>query len=428
MSDIPVTTSLTPEGKRLASLDVLRGIAILGILPMNILTFAAPFAAYGNPSIYFENTPLNFWIHGVIHVLFDMKMMALFSLLFGAGIAIYDSKSWRGGEDRTAKVRWLWVRRSLWLMAFGLAHMFFIWEGDIIFAYGLTALVAVWWCRRVPTKWLWPLMAGVLLMHFVLIAGLGYLGTFQPVPGENAPQSQIDAYEQQTAFYNPSPAYIAEMEEVHRGGYAELFEHRADLVVMIQFIFFPIFMFWRAAALMLLGILLVRNGVLIGERSPRFYILMAVAGYAIGVPIVLWGLWLNSSRGWDPSFFNFPGQIPNIVGSVAVMLGHAGVLLFVVKSGLLKRVTGVLSKVGRMAFTNYLTQSIICAIIFYGYGFGMYGHMNRAELLLTVLIIWALQIAWSNAWLAVFRFGPFEWLWRSLTYMKPQPMRLQSSP
>ncbi|MEM9065736.1 MAG: DUF418 domain-containing protein [Planctomycetota bacterium] len=421
-----MNTLIAPEKQRMLSLDVLRGVAILGILPMNILVFCAPFAAYGNPSIYFEGTALNYWIHGVIHVIFDLKMMALFSMLFGAGIAIYDAKSRKDGVDQTAKIRWLWIRRACWLAFFGILHMVFIWEGDILFGYAMTSLVFAWWVRRLPTPWLVAVMGAVLLIHIVLAAGFGWIMHFIPVPGEDATPEQIAQYEESIAFIDPSPAQVAMLEEVYRGGYWGLLQHRLPLIAIIQLGMFPVYMLWRTGGLMLLGILLMRKGVLTGDRSPKFYGLMAAAGYLVGLPLVLGGLYLNASNQWDPMYFSFPGQMPNTIGSIAVMLGHAGLLLWIVRSGVLSTVTGVLAKVGRMAFTNYISQSVICALIFYGYGAGLYGEIDRLGLIGIVAAIWLLQIAWSNAWLSAFRMGPLEWLWRTLTYMKPQPLRLQS--
>jgi len=427
MSEIHPHASLTPEGKRLASLDVLRGVAILGILPMNIIVFAAPFASYWNPHIYFEPTALNDWIHGIIHVIFDLKMMALFSLLFGAGIAIYDAKSFKGGADETARVRWLWLRRTFILLAIGFAHLWLIWEGDILVGYAVTSMALVWWLRRLPTGWLIAAIVAMFAIHFVLAAGMGWSMQFMPKPGENATPEQLAQYQQQIGFYNPSESEIERLQGIYRGGYAGLLMYRLQFSVQLLFMI-PIYIFWRVGALMLLGILLMRWRVLTAERSKAFYAIMAVTGYAIGLPITLYGLYLNHQRGWDPDFLMFPGSMPNTVASIPMMLGHAGVLLWIVRAGVLKRLSKVLANVGRMAFTNYITQSIICSLIFFGYGLGQFGRLDRAEIVVVVLLIWALQIAWSNAWLAVFRFGPLEWLWRSLSYMKPQPMRLQSSP
>jgi len=167
----------------------------------------------------------------------------------------------------------------------------------------------------------------------------------------------------------------------------------------------------------------MKLGVFAGRRSGRFYALMALACYAVGLPpTILGGLDLWSS-GFDQIRGMQIGTSLILLGTVPVALGHAAVLLLVVKSGALSWLTDRLAAVGRMALTNYLAQSLLCAGLFYGYGFGLWGTMDRAGLWGVVAAIWALQLAWSVWWLRRFRFGPAEWAWRSLTYWRAQPMR-----
>jgi len=174
---------------------------------------------------------------------------------------------------------------------------------------------------------------------------------------------------------------------------------------------------------MVLGMALVRTGVLTGHRSTRFYAIAAAACYLIGLPMVILGIIDNEAHSFEPVRAALVGTPANAIGSLPVALGHAALLLLVVKLGALKLLRRALSAVGQMAFTNYLSQTIICTTLFYGYGFGLYGKLDRPALLAIVIAIWALQLVWSPLWLARFRFGPAEWLWRSLTYFRLQPMR-----
>ena len=171
----------------------------------------------------------------------------------------------------------------------------------------------------------------------------------------------------------------------------------------------------------------MRSRILRGERSAKFYLGMAVFGYLIGYPIVAFGVYGQLSSHFDLiqtmrtySHFNFFGSIP-------VALGNVGLIYFITKSGRFSFLTNRLAAVGRMSLTNYLSHSVICATIFYGWGFGYFERLQRGQLLFVVVGIWLFQLFVSPLWLKYFRFGPMEWLWRTLTYWKWQPMRRVSS-
>ena len=186
--------------------------------------------------------------------------------------------------------------------------------------------------------------------------------------------------------------------------------------------------FWLAGGRMLIGMGLMKLDVFSGRRSRRFYLWLALLGYGIGLPLVAYDAYKLIRTNFGFRFQLHGGIFLNFFGSVLVALGHVGALMLIFKAGRLTWLTSRLAAVGRMALTNYLTHSIVCTTLFYGYGFGAFGHVNRTGLAGIVLVIWIVQLLVSPIWLERFRFGPAEWLWRSLTYWKLQPMVRRAEP
>ncbi len=424
----------TPIGgeDRLESLDVLRGFAVLGILAMNIAAFSGPFAGYSNPTIW----PLpyeggNRYAYWLTHTLFDLKMMSLFGMLFGAGVVVWGHKARTRGE--VARVRWLWLRRMLWLFVIGMAHAWLLWEGDILVAYSLCGALVAWWVRRLPVAWLLVLSAVFFLVHFGLSLSQ-YLTAWMVFGPHDSPpfgmpeadyQAMRDGVKQ---FMAPTPEMLTEDIATHRGSYLDVMGARAEANPFIQIQGFAFYVFWRSTSMMLLGMALMRTGVFTGHRSRRFYAWMAAACYAIGLPMVVYSIIDNERHGFDPIRSALVGTQLNLVGSVPVALGHAAALLWLVKAGAVPLARRALGAVGQMALTNYLSQTLICTTLFYGYGFGLYGRLDRPALLGIVAAIWAVQLTISPWWLSHFRFGPAEWLWRTLTYLRRPVWRRAAAP
>ncbi|XHC24841.1 DUF418 domain-containing protein [Phycisphaerales bacterium ac7] len=179
---------------------------------------------------------------------------------------------------------------------------------------------------------------------------------------------------------------------------------------------------WRVSAMMLLGMALFKWGVFSAQRSFRFYSILTGAGLLVGMPLILLGVSGMHASDFDPlRYFGVNGAF-NAFGSVGIALAWVGLIMIVCKAAIAPQVRNGLAAVGRMAFTNYLMQSLIGATLFYGWGFGLFGQLSRSELLLVVVAVWAFQIAFSLIWLKRFRFGPMEWLWRSLTYWRIEPI------
>jgi uncharacterized protein len=224
-------------------------------------------------------------------------------------------------------------------------------------------------------------------------------------------------------FFAPSDADIAAEVGAYRGSYIDALTQRAPFVAFMQVNATLAFVVWRVGGLMLLGMALMKLGVLSGERSPRFYRKLALVGYGVGLPLAVLSAVLLEAHRFDPLYAARFGGIPNYVGSILVAFGHIGAVALLVKSGALRAIVERFAAVGRMALSNYLAHSLVMTTLFYGYGLGLYGDLPRVWQQALVIIVVGLQLLVSPWWLRHFRFGPMEWLWRSLTYGQRQPMR-----
>jgi uncharacterized protein len=249
---------------------------------------------------------------------------------------------------------------------------------------------------------------------------IGGLLTLGHEMGFNSMSPEDQAEERST--WQPSADQLMEEIAVYRNGYLGIAAHRAPGVLFLQTLYFVLFFLWRAGGMMVLGQALMKLGVLSGQRSSRFYMAIALCGYAIGFPLVWIGLeQLEAIQFAVPQRFTL--DLFNYFGSIAVALGHVGLVLWLLRQFPMANMFQRLAAVGRMALTNYLMQSLICTTLFYGYGFNLFGRLDYAQQLIVVVAVWALQLWLSPWWLERFQFGPAEWLWRWLTYGKRPPMR-----
>ena len=393
---------------RLETLDVLRGFALLGILAMNIRAMAAPFSAYMYPSALFDYTGASRAAYIFTSTVFDLKMMGLFSMLFGAGALLYSAKPSESGKPP----RGLWFRRMFWLLVIGLVHAYLIWDGDILVPYALCGILLLWWVRRFSAP---ALFAGAVVMLTIgasMSIGFGFAW-------ESMPESQRA---QDAAMWMPTRAQAQEQLAQLLGSYPEVVAHRAGFVAMAQTFYFLFFFFWRVGGMMLLGMALFKWGFLDGRRPVGSYGVVAAICVPLGLALAWYGTVALERIG-----FAMPqrtiADVWNYVGSVFASVGYAAALIILVKRGAATGLRRRLAAVGQMAFTNYLFQSVVTSVLFLGWGFGLAGRFDYAWQLLIVVVIWAVQLALSPIWLRHYRFGPAEWLWRSLTYARRQPMR-----
>jgi uncharacterized protein len=417
--------------ERVASVDVLRGVALLGILPMNMAAFAWPMAGYENPALSGGADPANAaaWVFNSL--VFSGKMMTLFSMLFGAGLVLMADRA----AARGASILGTYYRRVLWLLVIGLIHAYLIWTGDILVMYALCGLVLYFFRRWKPRT---LIIISIILLAIGAALQMGFV-VYSRFVSQVSAQVEADraagreVAEWQAALHKswtegfravvqPTEEEFQRDIDLYRGGYWSIVVGRAPGVLMFQTFGFVLFMFWGASGRMLLGMALMKLGVFSASRSARFYRLLAAFGYGIGLPLTAWGTVLLLVHDYDPLQTPLASLVLGL-GMVPVALGHAAMVMLICQAGFVTGLTSRLAAVGRTALSNYLLQSLLCTTLFYGYGFGLFGSVDRVGMWGIVLVIWVLQLAISPLWLRTYRFGPAEWLWRSLTYWRWQPMR-----
>jgi uncharacterized protein len=398
-------TPVTPD-ERVESIDILRGLALFGILAANMRGFAGPAMTYF--------TPDKFWpaLHdrlaqAFIFTFVQGKFINIFAFLFGVGFAVqFERARARGG-----RFGWVFARRMLILIAFGLAHGLLIWFGDILFVYGLAGLFLLFFRkRRDKTLIVWAVigfMIPVLLLTAFFIAS--QLGMKPP------------------AGPKPTPAQLAQLQETFSNGtWTEIARQRASDAVKYNWGAFPILL-WHVGWLFLAGVLAWRRRLLQPppESLPRYRRVMIWA-LAIGATALITRAVLQ----WIFNFGMMPTTTPamiasvlQIIGTPALSLGYVCVVLVLCSDPAWRARLHRFAAVGRMALTNYLLQSIIGTLIFYSYGLGWFGAIGPAWLLPLTVVIYGVQAVASPWWLARFRYGPVEWLWRSLTYGRRIPIR-----
>jgi uncharacterized protein len=417
------------ESERIRALDSLRGFALLGILLMNIVAMGMYPSAYDNPTVYGGSTGANLWVWAVLHVLAEGKMRCLFSMVFGASMMLLTTRLEKRGDSAD-----IYYRRTLWLLLFGVAHAFLLWLGDILYPYALCAL-ALYPFRKLSAKaLLW--IGGIIVVGGVGVSIFGGFHTRNLIRdgraaeaialrGDKLDDKQQDAkkdYDEWKKFNEPDAAAIKKDADEWRGNPLHVIGIRATYVGFGHRVPYYGFGSWDIWSMMLIGMALFKLGVLTAERSATFYAKLALIGYGIGIPLNAYTAWVIINNHFDPVISGFTGTTYDL-GRLTVALGHLGLLLWLVRAGVLKWLTGLLASVGQMAFSNYILQSVLTAIFFTGYGFKMYGRLERYQLYYVVVAVWIVNLVWSPIWLKRHRFGPLEWCWRSLTYWKRQPMR-----
>jgi uncharacterized protein len=395
------------ESERIVSLDVLRGFAVLGILVMNMGAFSMPAAAYFDPTAYGDLSGLNGWVWRLTHVFADLKFMAIFSMLFGAGIILMAERS----ESRGQSGAGLHYRRMVWLIVFGLLHAHLLWYGDILYWYGMCGLV-VYLFRNVRPGWLigWGALS-MAVASILLFSG-----------GVTMPSWPVGMVEQIVAELKPPPEVTAAEVATYQGGWLQQMDARVPKALEMQTSTLLAWAAWRVSGLMLLGMALFKLGLFSAKRSPKVYSTLIAVALLVGVPLIAYGIKRNFAMDWDATYFFWFGLQFNYWASILVSLGWVSVVMLACQVNL-TTLTRPLAAVGRMAFTNYIMQTVICTTIFYGHGLGLFGQVERAPQLGIVVAVWAMQLIVSPIWLRHFTFGPLEWLWRSLIYLERQPFR-----
>ena len=411
----PILAPVRAEA-RIETVDVLRGFALLGILVVNIAIFGHPAQILALP-LDAATPVVDRVADWLIRFLAEAKFYSLFSFLFGLGFAL----QLRRAEAQGAGIGWVYVRRLIVLLGIGLIHAFLIWMGDVLTLYALLGFVLLAFRKARPrTLLIW---AAILLMLPILFNGA--VTAFLEVARNAGPEYSAEI---QKTLDAQEAVYLADAERASRvygeGNYVEITQQRFyDITSFL--VIGNVTMVPGVLAMFLLGLYFGRRRLFenVGENLPLFRKLM-VWGLAIGVTgNLIFALLIQPLSRVEPTPLLFLATTCQTLGAPALMLGYVSVLtLLNHRTGWHTRLAP-LAAMGRFALTNYLGQSVISTLIFYGYGLGLFGKVGLAVCLVLVLAIYTVEMLISSWWVGRFQFGPAEWVWRSLTYLHLQPMR-----
>lgn len=428
----PLQAAPVAQSERITILDSLRGFAILGILLMNIGAFgiSGDTFALGETGVNYKTWYFIAWVP-------DGTQRALFSMLFGAGIILF----MRNIERKVDGIRQAdyFFRRQLWLMFFSLVDVFLLlWNGDILLDYALFGML-LFTFRNLPAKKL-LVAAGVCLLLMLarenrdlykdkqVIARGEAVAAMDTTKVKLMPKQEerLEAMEdmkKSSSIEKRAKRIKKNAELLSNGTYEEVYEWRTERYIghMVQYLFFEA---WDVLLFMFLGMAFFKMGILTGQAPMKVYWWMLVIGLGLG--LLLSYLQMQQNVAYRYNRFEFTKNVSFSFYQLHRMLRSLGLfaaLMLLYKSGVFKWLFALMRPVGQMAFTNYLMQSIICGLIFNSYGLGMYGKLQRIEVYYVVAGIWLFQIIFCHIWFRFYRFGPFEWAWRSLTYWKRMPFQ-----
>lgn len=394
--------------ERIEILDVLRGLAVGGILIGNMQWFSG----YGTmPPALAAQTPLADQItHFLVHFFVEGKFYSIFSFLFGFGFALQIARAAERGDGRAS----VFKRRLFWLLIIGLAHAYLLWAGDILSVYALMGFVLLLFRKKRDEsllKWAFWLMIVPVVWHVVLFVLFASFAPPDVVPQIETAMTDMWKTNVQTV---PNSGYLQIISGFNLnyivGRYMGLiFDMRLPKIL----------------AMFLLGFYAYRRGVFqnLSEHRP-FIRKVLVYGLVLGlVGNALMASLSGKETAFPPSLAGIFGDIGYSFGVPALALGIIALVAILWQKDGWQRVLSVFAPVGRMALTNYLLQTIVCVFIFYGFGFGLYGRFGALVSTLIALGIFLFQILLSAAWLKYFAYGPMEWIWRQLTYRKRLKLR-----
>jgi uncharacterized protein len=405
-----------PAHSRIQTLDLVRGVAVMMIVSVNINVFAFHQAAYMNPTALGIPSLADMILWAVNLLLVDGKFYALFAMLFGASMLIVIERAEARGDSG-----WMvHLRRMIFLFLIGLVHALFIWHGDILTSYALTGIIAYAFRRAsVRTLILWGIgltLADILL--FGAIAATLYTQEASVAAGHPTAEIARNWAANRSSFF-PDPPAVAKDLALYKGSYIEITAHQ--LGHWAQILVNALVIFPSTLGLMAIGMAAYRSGFLTGAWSDSAYRRFAAIAIGIGILAHAGLLWAEINSNYSPAVL--VGGVHAAMAPFRIVqgLGYAALII------LLGRNMGPFARriaaVGRTAFSNYLGTSILGTTLFYGWGLGLYGELSRFEAWLLVPVMLGLMLLWSKPWLDRFAYGPFEWLWRSLSRWKLQPMR-----
>lgn len=438
MSSNPATAAAAPvlQNERITIIDSLRGFALLGILLMNIPYMGLPEPSFDHLLLNNELGTINQKVWFLVNWIPEGTQRAIFSMLFGAGIILFVTRL----EKRTTG---LWpaeyfLRRQLWLLVFGLFNAFvLLWPGDILFQYAIIGIVAFAF-RRLSVKGL-LIAAGVCLLLMTarenrdLYQQKGKIQKGELVAKIDTTKVKLTDKQQEQLGAMTSMKERSDTAGLRKemkkniqkatGSYGELYEYISNVSAMLEFNY-TYYGIWDVLLFMLIGMAFYKSGILTGAASAKIYWALFILGMGAGLTLTWVKLQFMLHHQFNQFLVTkFKSFEYYEIARTLRSLGLFGLIMLLYKSGWFKWLFALVRPVGQMAFTNYLMQSFMCGMFFFGIGFGMLGKLQRYEIYYVVGAVWVIEIIWSHIWLRYFRFGPLEWCWRSLTYWKKQPLR-----
>ncbi|SFF98825.1 uncharacterized protein SAMN05518801_10523 [Novosphingobium sp. CF614] len=403
--------TLAGEPQRLATLDLIRGVAVLGILAINIATFAGPMVSSISPNLLRPMSRADEAAFALGFLFFEGKMRALFSLLFGAGLVLFWERAEAAGHNGDV----VQVRRLCWLLLLGAAHYLLLWWGDILFLYAVCGLGALM-LRPLGDRALLGIAIGLYYAWHLwgLFDSAAAIHAETAVRHGTATRAQIHLLAE---WFEPVRSWAAQELRESRLGFAQLF-----LVKLVERPFWQVQMlsgnFSETLPLMLVGMVIYRRGLFTGTVPRRRLVATGVAGTAAGLALTAMFLAWAWPRHFPPVTMHAALVWGLAMPHLLCGCGYAALLVMAAPRLAPTALGRRLIAAGRMAFSNYILTSLVMTFMFYGWGLGLFGTVAPARQWLFVMAGWALMLAWSEPWLRRYRRGPLEWLWRSLTEMK----------
>ena len=403
--------------KRIDSIDVLRGFALLGILLMNISSFSMPSMAYFSPYVY-DVTVLNHILYSIGHVIADQKFMAIFSMLFGASTMLFVQSA----MSKKKRPMMLFYSRNFWLLIIGWIHARFVWYGDILFIYAFCSFLLFFFRNLRPRA------------QFIIGCIIYLIPSFSNFALNAFVFDHLDNEDHHTIMehWNPPEEELQKELEAYNGSYYEQIKHREKMwssdtggspsagyngkgIIGLSFL---IDLLSRSFGMMLVGMAAFSWGIFSNSLQKSFYQRLTKYGFCIGFPLSAGGLALAYHYNWDWHYMQFIGRAPNHIATPFIAFGYIGLVMLCIKNAVALKLQDRLKSIGKTALTGYLVQSFLATYVFYGFGLSLFGQTNRIEQLAIVVLIWAILMLVFPIWLKKFYYGPIEWIWRMLTHLK----------
>ena len=380
---------------RIEALDLIRGIAICGLVPINILDFASSEDWYFAPANLKDS---EIWLWAFLSTFGFGKFVSLFSILFGASMILQTNKI----EQLGLPVVKSYLPRLGWLWFFGMLHAYLIWYGDILVGYAITGFVVLWF-RNLSARTLGIVGWGVhffLALFWSILLWMIFMAGF----GDEIESALTETEADQGTFWDLA---------TFSGSWIEQMPLRATFAVLTQLFGIPFVILPSCGSLMLIGMSLYKNGFFEYRWKKNSYRISLAIGFAVGIGLGLVGVLLSYRDGWN--YASLIKHAPfGLLATPFLAFAYATTLVIWAQSSLLGWLQPGIKALGRMAFSNYIGQSLIFSLIFYGHGLGMRGQLSLSEVVMICPLVWIFQITISSIWLRYFRTGPLEGIWRRL--------------